>query len=236
MFVLRLLLGAWLLWASPALAANCSQAGSQGAAPASWQTYCWLDLSTYVDATARSASGQNFSFTLSDGATLTFNIKTSGSTTTAITAPSWSGAAVGNTAFLSIPGKPIIYQTAAGTTTVTISSILITPPFGVAAISAYAFVAADAESTNNGESLSFATNGGNWTLLDAVPPISGNIYPGNAGIGTTTFSETGLAVILLARIALPLSPPRWSAVVCKARCSRCALPRFASTSRLSAPG
>jgi uncharacterized repeat protein (TIGR01451 family) len=184
-----------LMLASPAMAASCSQATSQGTAPPAWQTYCWLDFTSYNDTTARTAAGQNFSYTLSDGATLTFNVKTS---TTApamvsITAPSWTGAAVGNTAFLGIPGKPILYQQAGGTTVLTFSSILITPPPGAPAVTAYAFVAADAESTNNGESLTFNTNGGGWSILDQVDPISGTLYPTIAGTGTATFTETGVA-------------------------------------------
>jgi hypothetical protein len=181
--------------ATPALAANCSQAASQGTAPASWQTYCWLDFVDYNDTTARTAAGQNFSYTLSDGAILTFNVKTvtTSPAMVSITAPSWTGAAVGNTAFLGIPGRPILYQQAGGTTVITFSSIAITPPPGAPAVTAYAFVAADAESTNNGESLSFETNGGGWTLLDQVDPISGALYPTTTGIGTSIFTETGVA-------------------------------------------
>jgi Surface adhesin CshA non-repetitive domain 2 len=190
----RLLATLAMFWAMPSLAAVCNPAATQGTAPAGWQTYCWLDMASYNDATARTATGQNFSFTLSDGSTMTFNLKTSG--TPAIvskTAPSWSGAAVGNTAFLGIAGSPILYQQAGGTNTITISSILITPPPGVPAATAYSFVAADAESTNNGESLSFNTNGSGWTILDQVDPITGSTYPTISGTGTATFTETGVA-------------------------------------------
>jgi hypothetical protein len=187
----------WLIaltWSGNAFAAVCSPAASQGSAPSSWQTYCWLDFASYNDTTARTASGQNFSYTLSDGATLTFNVKTTGSPTILPKpAPSWTGAAVGNTAFLGIPGNPILYSQAGGTNVITISNILITPPPGAPAVTAYAFVAADAESTNNGESLSFNTNGGAWTVLDAVDPISGTLFPASAGAGTATFTETGVA-------------------------------------------
>jgi uncharacterized repeat protein (TIGR01451 family) len=179
-----------------AQAANCGPATTQGTAPPGWQTYCWLDLSTYNDTTARTTTGQNFSVTLTDGAILTFNLKTTPITAPAviaIAAPSWTGAAVGNTAFLGIPGKPILYSQAGGTDVFTISNILIAPPLGAPAVSAYAFVAADAESTNNGESLKFVTNGGNWTILDQVDPISGTTYPTISGTGTNTFTETGVA-------------------------------------------
>lgn len=190
---LLLVIAALFLWPDAARAATCGPATSQGTAPASWQTYCWLDFSTYNDTTARTAAGQNFSYTLSDGATLTFNVKTTGPGINAIAAPSWTGAAVGNTAFLGIPGRPVLYQTGGGSTVITISSILITPPPGAPAVTAYAFVAADAESTNDGESLRFVTNGSGWTILDQVDPISGSTYPTISGAGTTTFTETGVA-------------------------------------------
>jgi uncharacterized repeat protein (TIGR01451 family) len=181
----------WAMSASAQTVGTCAAATSQGSAPASWQTYCWLNLNGYSETTARSTAGQNFSYTLSDGAVLTFNLKASGSALTSIAAPSWTGAAVGNTAFLGIPGRPIIYQQGAGASIVTISNILITPPPGAPAVTAYMFVAADAESTDNSESILFQTNGGVWQMLDQVPPISGAQYPTQAGIGTATFTTTG---------------------------------------------
>jgi hypothetical protein len=195
--IAAMLLGLAVFCPAPAMAqtaATCASAASQGTAPATWQTYCWLDFTGYNETISRSAAGQNFSVTLSDGAVLTFNLRTAGTpTVVSRAAPSWTGAAVGNTAFLGIPNRPILYQQAGGTNTLTISSILITPPPGAPAVTAYMFVGADAESTNNGESLSFNTNGGNWTILDQVDPISGTQYPGISGAGTATFTETGVA-------------------------------------------
>ncbi len=72
-----------------------------------------------------------------------------------------------------------------------ISSILITPPPGAPAVTAYAFVAADAESTDGNEQIVFGTNGGGWVELDRVNPISGNQYPTSSGIGSSTFTTTG---------------------------------------------
>jgi uncharacterized repeat protein (TIGR01451 family) len=182
--------------ATPAFAQSCAPATTQGTAPAGWETYCWLDFTTYNDATARSAAGQNFAIPLSDGSTLNFNLKVTPTTATAFrstAAPSWSGAAVGNTAFIGIPGRPILYTNSGGAKSITFSSISITPAPGAPAVSGYSFVAADAESTNNGENLQFITNGGNWTILDQVNPISGNQYPTISGVGTNTFTETGVA-------------------------------------------
>lgn len=182
---------ATLCAASPALAAPCYYATSQGTTgPSDWQTYCWLDLSSYNDATARTASGQNFSFTLPDGTVMSFTMRVSGAAAASATAPSWTGAAVGNTAFLGIAGRPIFYQTAAGTTTVQISGITLAPPSS-GTVSAYMFVGADGESSNGGESLSFQTNGGAWQLLDTAGPISGSTYPTASGAGTSTFSVAG---------------------------------------------
>jgi uncharacterized repeat protein (TIGR01451 family) len=183
------------LGSTPAHAQSCAPATSQGTAPQGWETYCWLDFTAYNDATARSASGQNFSFNLADGSTLSFNLRVTPATATAfnaIPAPSWTGAAVGNTAFLGIPGRPVLYTAAAGSKSITFSGITITPPPGAPAVTAYSFVAADAESTNDSENLQFVTNGSAWQILDQVNPISGNTYPTITGTGTSTFTETGV--------------------------------------------
>jgi uncharacterized repeat protein (TIGR01451 family) len=179
--------------AGPALAANCNIATSQGSTgPANWQTYCWIDFSTYVDATARSTGGQNFSLTLHDGTVMSFNLKVSGAAIAPTASPTWSGAAVGNTAFLGIAGQPALYQSAAGTTTVAITGVTLTPPAGSSSVTSYMMVAGDAESSNDGESLVFQTNGGNWQSLDQSGPISGSTYPAQSGIGTQTYTIGGV--------------------------------------------
>jgi uncharacterized repeat protein (TIGR01451 family) len=183
-----------LAMAGPAQAANCNVAISQGSTgPANWQTYCWIDFSTYVDATARSTGGQNFSLTLQDGTVMSFNLKVSGAAIAPAAVPTWSGAAVGNTAFLGIAGQPALYQSAAGTTTVAITGVTLTPPAGGSSVTSYMLVAGDAESSNDGESLVFQTNGGNWQSLDQSGPISGSTYPTQSGIGTQTYTVTGVA-------------------------------------------
>lgn len=198
-----------LAWGGAAKAQNCGQASAQGAAPASWQTYCWLNLANYADATARSATGQNLSFALPDGSTLSFNLRvTGGGTTThynAVAAPSWSGAAVGNTAFIGIPGRPVLYTASAGTRSIIVSNITVIPPAGASA-SVFSFIVADAESSNQGESLRLSTNGGAWQLLDNVPPISGSNFPSIAGVGTSNVTITGVAGTVGAHILGSNSP------------------------------
>lgn len=194
--LLAALLAVWAacLLASPAAAASCYYASSQGTTgPSDWQTYCWLDLTGYNNTTATSAGGQAFTYTLPDGTTMKFTMKvTTANALISSDTPSWTGAAVGNTAFLGIGGKPILYQTGSGgNSTITISGITLTPPTS-GTITNYMFVGADGESTNSGESLKFQTNGGNWQMLDQVGPISGSTYPSISGTGTSTFTETGI--------------------------------------------
>jgi uncharacterized repeat protein (TIGR01451 family) len=199
-----------LCFGQQAQAAICAPATSPGAAPADWGTYCWLDFSTYSDTAARAASGQAFTYTLPDGSTLSFTASvTSTSSATAlnpVAAPSWSGAPMGNTAFIGIPHKPILYTTAQGSTVnLTFSAITLTPPPGVSGASMYSFVAADGESTNSGESLTFVTNGSNWTVLDQAPPSSGSLYPTVTNTGST-FKETGIVGLVGAYIVGSVNP------------------------------
>lgn len=180
--------------ALPVRANTCSPATTQGTAPPEWQTYCWLDFAGYNDVIAKSPAGQPFSFTLTDGSIMTLTVRATSANATAfraVAAPSWTGAAVGNSAFIGIPGSPIIYTAAGGTSTVTISNISITAPAGAGSATAYMFVGADAESTDNAETLAFTTNGGGWSVLDQVPPITGAQYPATSGTGTTTFTSSG---------------------------------------------
>lgn len=196
--------------ATPASAASCYYATSQGATgPADWQTYCWLDFSGYVDATARSAAGQNLSYTLPDGSVLGFNIKISGIAVSGVAAPTWGGAAIGNTGFVGIGGRPVLYQTTWGTSNISITGTSITPPAS-GTISNFMLVAADAETTNENESLSLTTNGGNWQMLGQVGPISGSAYPTYSGIGTKTFTITGAPAWVGAYVVGSTSPTQVS--------------------------
>ncbi len=191
-----------------AVAATCAPAGSQGSAPPSWRTYCWVDMSSYNAATVF-GGGQAFSIILSDGSVFSFTLSattSNASTLAAVAAPAWSGAATGNTAFLSIPGRPILYSSAGGTINLTLSNIMVTPPNNVVSTGQFKLVVADAESSNNGESLTFTTNGGVWEEVDQVPPISGALYPTTSGTGTSTFVTTGVAGTVGAYIMGSLSP------------------------------
>ena len=171
---------------------TCGGAASQGVnGPADYATYCWIDFTGYNNTTATSAGGQAFTITLTGGSTLSFTLKVTGPALTSTTVPTWTGAALGQSAFITIPGKPALYQTTgAGTTTVTLSNLVLTVGSGTVP---YAIVAADAESTNNGENLSFTTNGNAWTLLASMAYTGSTTFPTLSGVGTTTVTETGVA-------------------------------------------
>jgi len=175
---------------------QCYAAATQGTAPSTYQAYCWLDFTGYSDTQAQTAAGQAFTFALSDGTTLSLSLHVSTNASnpalSASAVPTWSGAAFGNSAFLGISGKPVLYEVQSGSTVqITLSKITLTPPSGVTAIGAYGFVAADGESTNGGETLSFTTNGAAWTEMAQIP--NGSAYPSLSGVGTTTVTETGIA-------------------------------------------
>ena len=186
--LLLLLLCGWLL-AAPSMAATCGPATVQGSAPVDYSTYCWLDFTGYNDTTVRSSSGQNFVFNLPGGATLSFNVKASGTALAAVTSPSWTGSAFGHTAFNGIPGLPVLYGTGSGTSNLSFTNIILT--VGTATNIPFALVAADGESTNSGESLSFTTDGNPWTQL-AQMANGGAVYPTLTGLGTPTVTETGV--------------------------------------------
>lgn len=201
-FFAAALLGLFAALGMPGMAwaASCAPAATQGTAPADYKDYCWLDFSTYSEAAALSNAGQSFTFTLPDLSTLRMTLKTQkvngvGATATAITpvaVPSWSGSAFGNVAFKEIPGKPILYTGTNGSTvTVTMSGISIAPPPGSSGNATYAIIVGDGESSNDGETLSFTTNGDDWTQLAAIP--NGSNYPGVSGVGTKTVNETGIS-------------------------------------------
>jgi uncharacterized repeat protein (TIGR01451 family) len=191
-WVLAFLVG---LHALPAHANTCGPATTKGTAPSDYQNYCWLDFTGYSDALAQ-ASGQPFSFMLPDGSILTLTLRVSTNMTSpaldAHVVPSWTGSAIGQSGFLGVPGNPVLYETVSGSTVqVVLGNIAVTPPAGGGSTTSYAIIAADGESTNQGEQLVFTTNGQAWSEVAQIP--YGTAFPSVAGLGTSTVTETGVA-------------------------------------------
>ncbi|MCC2675917.1 MAG: hypothetical protein K0R58_2864 [Ramlibacter sp.] len=182
-----------LLLPGAARAATCGAAAVQGTAPNDFRDYCWLDFSSYNNATASSSAGQPFTFNLPDGTTVSMTVRTTGTGGfTSAAVPSWTGSAFGNSAFNNIPGRPILYTATNGTSpVVTLSNINVTPPAG-AGSSTYSIVVADGESTNSGETLTFTTDRGAWQQIAQIRNGTSNVYPTLAySNGGQTVRETG---------------------------------------------
>ncbi len=167
---------------------NCGFATPGSGAYAS--SICWFDLTGYDATTAASTNGQTMRQKLPGGYTLTYTVKASGTTVAASTLPTWSGAYLGNTSsgvggYYGISGKPALYQTAGGTTTLKLSGITLTNSSGTQ-VSGFALVGADAESSDGGESIT-------WTSSNTLVSIGtlGNACGGssNAAVGSLVWSN-----------------------------------------------
>ena len=187
--------GFLLMAALGARANTCAPAAIRGTAPSDFQSYCWLDFSGYSDALAQGA-GQPFNYSLPDGSTLSLTVQVSTNKTSPALAahvvPSWTGSAIGHSGFDNIPGEPVLYETVSGSTVhITLSNISVTPPPGSGLSVSYAIIAADGESSNQSESLTFTTNAQPWTQVAVIP--NGAVFPTVSGVGTNTVKLTGVA-------------------------------------------
>jgi uncharacterized repeat protein (TIGR01451 family) len=183
------------LHAAAAQANSCAPATTRGTAPSDYQDYCWLDFTGYSDAMAQ-AGGQPFSFTLPDGSILTLTVQVSTNKASpalnAHVVPSWTGSAIGHSGFIGVPGNPVLYESVSGSTVqVVLRNISVAPPSGGGSTTSYAIIAADGESTNQGEKLVFTTNGQAWTQIAEIP--YGTQLPSVAGLNTATVTETGVS-------------------------------------------
>jgi prepilin-type N-terminal cleavage/methylation domain-containing protein len=165
---------------APAATAGCGFATPGTGYYAS--TLCLIDFSALTgnNLLAATSGCLETSAPLPGGYTLYFCIGITGSPIAPSPLPTWQNAFMGNTCggstscstgtpfYTGIPGDPAIYQTASGTTTVTISNISVTTPLGGPA-TGWEVVGVDAESTDSNESISFtagwpSTWTGNTTL------------------------------------------------------------------------
>lgn len=155
------------------------------------RTLCWLDMSAY-SATEAAGGGQQMKVKLPGGYTLSYDISQTGRTVIATNFPTWQNAFLGRTdtavsgspgEYQGVAGRPALYQVSTPTTnsSVSMTNISLTDANG-SAVRAFAIVAADAESTDNGERIVFSSD----TPLRQIAPI-GNACPDEfSGLGTTT--------------------------------------------------
>lgn len=150
---------------------------------------CWLDMANF---TAVKNQTQPMSVKLSDSLTMKFNIKyTGGRTLRSAAVPTWDKAAFGHYGYTGFPEgtKPALYQytgSANTTSTVELTDIKIVNADDSEITGNYSFMMADAESTNNNESISFTSS--NEIEQVAQFPQQGDANYKNYAFGDQTFS------------------------------------------------
>lgn len=177
--------------ATEATNGSCVYAGTVAAG---LNNVCWLDMANF---TAVKNQTQPMSVKLSDSLTMKFNIKyTGGRTLRSAAVPTWDKAAFGHYGYTSFPEgtKPALYQqigqqigSANATSTVELTDIKIVNDDGSEITGNYSFMMADAESTNNNESISFTSS--NEIEQVAQFPQQGDANYKNYAFGDQTFSD-----------------------------------------------
>lgn len=182
---------------TPVQAATTGSCGYAAPGTGSYaSTICWFDMSSLDPAQAGSSAGQQMTVTLPGGYTLAYTMKATGGPVYASGLPTYGQAFLGNprTGFYTgIPGKPAVYQSKDGTTsTFTLDDIRMTDRKGNA-VSGFALVGADAESTDQSEAVSWKST----SPITSLTATSGGNGLGNAcgggftGVGTTSVSCVG---------------------------------------------
>jgi len=127
---------------------------------------------------------------LPGNATMYFCIGITGGSVAPYSLPTWTNAFLGNSIngqpfYTGIPGDPAIYQNGignrGGTTTITMSNISVVGPFGVPA-TGWEIVGVDAESSDDGESMTFSSDKSLFLIPNSPGNPVGNAYNSGAGI------------------------------------------------------
>jgi uncharacterized repeat protein (TIGR01451 family) len=156
------------LRSSRAEAAQCYVATGKTA-----NVLCWLDMSSIATATSVPTA---MSWTLPDGSVLRGTVTSLGPTVpTPAGLPTYSGSALGNTAYTGVGGKPAFYG--GGTIAVQISNLSLVDSQSNA-ISSFTIAGADAETLDTGDGtsayVSWTTAGTPWSQLEIMPNTSGS--------------------------------------------------------------
>jgi prepilin-type N-terminal cleavage/methylation domain-containing protein len=175
-----------------------------GFASANTGTYasslCFIDFSSFNAAAAASPNCELMAASIPNTLyTINFCISVSGAPVEAHDFPTWTNAFLGNTLvtgqpfYTGVPGNPAIYQTAGGTTTVTVSDVKVTNGNGTPA-TGWSLVTGDAETTDASESITW-TSDQPFSLLPNSPgdPVGQNVAsPVEYGACSAPTSPDGL--------------------------------------------
>lgn len=152
-----------------------------------------LRFDHYNDVVASSSGGQNHTWVLLNGNILTMNIRrlSTGGGFTAVTAPTWSGAAFGQSGYTGLSGKTVLYTSTNGEYgKLFFTNIQLHDSLGHK-ITNYTLIGIDGESTDNAERDTIISNGTTWFDYDTITPPSVGSVPTETGIGTSTLVWTG---------------------------------------------
>ncbi len=147
-----------------------------------------LRFDHYSDAIA--ASGQSHTWVLNNGNRLSMTITRTAGGFTAVSAPTWSGAAFGQSGYTGLRGKTVLYTTAGGYSQVAFTNIQMTDSAGNA-INNFTLIGIDAESTDGSERDTLVSNGTFWYDYDTITPPSVGSVPSETGIGLSTLVWAG---------------------------------------------
>jgi uncharacterized repeat protein (TIGR01451 family) len=188
-----------------AAADGCSYA--TGGTAAYTDTICWIDFSSYNEAEARSAAGQDFELEIDGGYTARFNLTSRPvagypyAATAPYPAPLRNNVDGFGTApnYTGIAGRPVLWNIVGGVGASgvewTLNDIDVVGPDGNS-VEGFRFVSGDAEFTSNGESVQFQSDVPLQLIaaLNQQPGKTGCKVPNTTGIGTTSVLCTGSGV------------------------------------------
>ena len=149
-----------------------------------------LRFDHYNDVLASSASGQNHQWVLKNGNTLTMTVKRLGGAFTSVVAPTWSGAAFGQSGYSGLSGNTALYTNSSGYSKLSFSNIQVKDSLGNP-IPNFTLIGIDAESTDGAERDTLTSNGSTWFDYDTITPPGVNSVPSEMGAGTSTLIWTG---------------------------------------------
>ncbi len=141
------------------------------------ETICWIDMAQFDSTQAQSPQGQAMSVDLPGGLTMSFTAKLAAGADglrplAPVAFPTWSGTPIGNSAYVGTPGKPALYQVPGRNGgwlgEVTLDNISVSHK-GVPQTAGYAFVMADAESSNKYEGLRFTSTSPITQIANITP-------------------------------------------------------------------
>ena len=142
-----------------------------------------LRFDHYNDAIAAQSGGQNHTWILKNGNILSMNIKRTAGGFTSVTAPTWSGAAFGQSGYSGLSGKTVLYTNSGGYSKLSFSNIVMKDSLG-RPISNFTLIGIDGESTDGAERDTLTSNGSTWFDYDTITPPGIGSVPSETGIGT----------------------------------------------------